>query len=115
MGTTVLARPTAMPKLLGVDATSAARLDWVVRMFGARDAALGLGAGWAALTGGPVRPWLVAQAIGDGTDAAVFALAARTGQLPRARAAALAAFALSGVLGVLVLVLDADRPAPSPG
>lgn len=106
----VLVRPTGLPRLLGVDEQGAARLDWVLRMFAARDAALGLGAAWAAVTGGPVRSWLVAQAIGDATDAAVFALGARSGQLPRVRATALAAFAGSGVAGGLALLRDVDRP-----
>jgi hypothetical protein len=110
LGAGVLARPTVLPVMLGVDEAAAARMDWLIRMFGARDAALGLGAAWAASTGGPVRPWLVAQAVGDGTDAAVFALGARSRQLPPVKAAALAALAASGVLGGLALLRDADRP-----
>jgi hypothetical protein len=111
MGAAVLARPAALPGLLGVDSVTSARLDWVLRMFAARDAALGLGAAWVALTGGAVRPWLVAQAVGDGTDAAVFALAASRGQVPAGRGYAMAAFAGSGVLGGLALLRDVDRPA----
>jgi hypothetical protein len=111
LGAAVLVRPTALPVLLGVEETSATRLDWAVRMLGARDAALGLGAAWAVLTGGPVRPWLVAQAVGDGTDAVVFALGARSQRLPPVRAAALAMLAASAVLGGLALLPDADRPS----
>ncbi|HZB50429.1 MAG TPA: hypothetical protein VE547_15165 [Mycobacteriales bacterium] len=107
----MLVRPAALPGLLGVDSVTSGRLDWVLRMFGARDAALGLGAAWVSLTGGAVRPWLLAQAAGDATDAAVFALAARRGQLIQGRALAMAAFAASGVLGGLVLTRDVDRPA----
>lgn len=113
MGAAVLIRPTALPDLLGVDSVTSGRLDWVLRMFAARDAALGLGAAYVALTGGPVRPWLLAQAVGDATDAGVFALAARRGQLRPGRAYGLAAFAGSGVAGGLVLARDADRPAQS--
>jgi hypothetical protein len=103
MGAAVLVRPDGLPRLLGVSRDTSAQVGWLVRMFGARDAALGLGAAWAALRGGPTRPWLLAQAAGDGTDALVFALGARSGRMPATRAYGLAAFALSGVLGELAL------------
>lgn len=103
MGVAVIVRPDGLPRLLGVSEKTSAQVSWLVRMFGARDAALGLGAAWAALRGGPTRPWLLAQAAGDGTDAVVFALGARSGAMPAGRAYGLAAFALSGVLGELAL------------
>jgi hypothetical protein len=108
MGVAVLVRPGSLPRLLGVDRDASEQVGWLVRMFGARDAALGLGAAWAAWRGGPVRPWLLAQALGDGTDAAVFALGARSGRMPAGRAYGLAALALSGVAGELALTATAD-------
>jgi hypothetical protein len=108
MGAAVLVRPGGLPKFLGVSQSASEQVGWLVRMFGARDAALGLGAAWAALRGGPTRPWLLAQAAGDGTDALVFALGARSGSMPAPRAYGLAAFALSGVLGELALTATAQ-------
>jgi len=107
----VLVRPASLPAALGVDSVTARRTGWVVRMFAARDAALGLGAVWAVATGERVRPWLVAQAIGDATDAAVFALAARERHVSPARGLALSALAASGVVGGLAAARDADLPS----
>lgn len=104
----VLVRPTAFPRALGFDEESARRYDWLLRMFAVRDAALGLGAAWVALRGGPLRPWLVAQAAGDATDAIVFAAGARGGRLPAVRGYGGAAFAAAGVVGDLALAAAED-------
>ena len=111
LGAALLARPEAMPRTLGVDRVSARRMSWAVRMFGARDAALGLLGAHAALTGRPLRPSLLAQAASDGADVVVLALAVRQRQVSAPRALAVAAFAVSGVVGLLATARDADGPA----
>ncbi len=110
LGVAVLVRPTMLASMLGVDSVTARRTAWALRMTGARDVGLGLGTVWALAASGPVRPWLLAQAVGDGTDAVVFAAAARTRQLAPAPSLASAALAAAGLLGSLAAARDADRP-----
>jgi len=109
VGGAVLVRPTMLPAALGIDSVTARRTAWAVRMFAARDAVLGLGTVWAVAAGAPVRPWLLGQAAGDATDAAVFGLAAWRRQVSPVRGAGLSAFAVSGVLGALAIARGADR------
>ncbi|MEN3358260.1 MAG: hypothetical protein V7637_2242 [Mycobacteriales bacterium] len=108
VGLALLARPDGLPKAVGVDSVSARRMAWVVRLFAARDAALGAGAAHALLTGRPVRPWLLAQAASDGADAVALGLAIRNRQVSAIRGTAVAAFALGGCAGVLAAASDAD-------
>jgi hypothetical protein len=96
-----LLAPTGLPRSLGADSGTARRSGWLVRMFAAREAALGAGGAWAARTGADLRPWLLAQALGDGADAIAIALATRQGHLGRWRGGALAVFAAAGAIADL--------------
>jgi hypothetical protein len=98
LGLAMAVRPEIVPRALGVDAVSARRMGWAVRMCAVRDAALGAGGVYAALTGTDVRPWLVAQACSDAGDAAAVGLALRDRQVSRVRAVALVVFALLGMV-----------------
>jgi hypothetical protein len=110
VGLALLARPDGLPRAVGVDSVSARRMAWVVRLFAARDAALGAGAAHAVLTGRPVRPWLLAQAASDGADAVALGLAIRNRQISAIRGGAVAAFALGGCVGVLATAPGVDAP-----
>jgi len=108
VGVALLARPEALPRAVGVDSVSARRMGWLVRLFAARDAALGAGAAHAVLTGRPVRPWLLAQAASDGADAVAVSLAIRHRQVSPVRAAAVVAFAVGGFAGTLTAAARVD-------
>jgi hypothetical protein len=112
VGLALLARPESLPRLVGVDSVSARRMAWVVRLFAARDAALGAGAAHALLTGRPARPWLVAEAVSDGCDALALAVAVRRRQVSAVRGTAVAAFALGGCAGILAAAPHADAAPP---
>jgi hypothetical protein len=108
VGAALVARPSALPRAVGVDSVSARRMAWLVRLFAVRDAALGAGAAHAVLTGRPVRPWLAAQAVSDGSDAVALGLAVRQGQVSAVRGAAVAVFALGGCAGLLAAARQSD-------
>jgi hypothetical protein len=112
LGLGLLARPESLPRAVGVDSVSARRMAWVVRLFAARDAALGAGAVHAVLTRRPVRPWLVAQALSDGSDVVALAVAARRRQVSTTRAAAIIAFAVGGLVGLLAAAAEVDNDPP---
>src|SRR3954468_20843013 len=70
LGVAMLARPLLLPRPLGIDAVTAGRVDWLVRMAGARDLALGAGTLAASKTGGQ-RSWVAAGLASDVADAVV--------------------------------------------
>jgi hypothetical protein len=117
VGARLVARPEALPQTLGVDSVSARRMAWLVRMLGVRDLTLGLGAAYAGVGRRDLAPWLLAQAVADGGDAVVLALAARERQVSGPRAAALAAMAAGAAVAGVVAARDvAGRPGrSSPG
>src|SRR5206468_1848596 len=82
LGATMLARPMLLPRPLGVDRLTATRVDWLVRMAGARDLALGAGT-LAARRSGGLRTWLLAALGSDVADAIVLTQAVRRGQVGR--------------------------------
>lgn len=76
VGVSMLAAPTSMPRLLGVDRGSAERVAWLARMGGARELALGAGTLHALRRGEGTRPWLLGSAVCDAVDAVVLGAAA---------------------------------------
>jgi hypothetical protein len=114
VGVALFARPAALPRAVGVDSVSARRMAWAVRLFAVRDAALGAGAVHAVLTGRPVRPWVLAQALSDGADAVAIGVAVRQRQVSAVRGTAVAAFALGGCAGLLAAAGTADAAAAQP-
>jgi hypothetical protein len=95
--------------MLGVDAVSARRMSWQVRMTAVRDAALGAGGLQAAVTGEGLRPWLFAQAVADAGDAVAVGLALRARQVSPFAGAALGATAACAVACGLLAARDAGR------
>ena len=63
IGAGLASRPTALPRALGVDSATAARIGWLGTMLGVRDAALGAGLVHALRTRRSPQPWLLAGAI----------------------------------------------------
>jgi hypothetical protein len=100
IGAASFIRPETLPRALGVDRGTARRATLLTRFFSAREAALGIGALHALRTGADVRPWLIAQAIGDAGDAAALVAATRARHVRAARGTALAVVALTGAISV---------------
>ena len=106
LGVVMLTRPLLVPRPLGIDRLTSGRVDWLVRMAGARDLALGAGTLAARRTGG-LRVWLLATLGSDVADAVILADAVRTRKVGRITggAAALSAVVAAG-LGAYALATD---------
>jgi hypothetical protein len=89
VGVSAVARPTLIPRLLGVDRVTAERVTWLVRMLGAREIALGVGTLTTRSAG-----WLAAGAMSDLTDALSTAEAVRRRHLATTAGSLTAASAL---------------------
>ena len=112
-GGVLLARPRTMAQALGADPALVESADWVARMFGARELALGLGVLAAAREGDSSRArlWFAAGALSDAVDTYAMTTAMRRGQLGRTgwtRAAA-ATCTAGAVVAVAVQIRDARR------
>jgi hypothetical protein len=81
VGVSMLARPALLPRLMGVDKGTAARVSWLPLMVGAREVALGAGTYAALASGGDARWWLAGSAASDAVDAAAFGRAVRRGHV----------------------------------
>lgn len=98
LGTGLLARPELLTRLLGVDAVTARRTSWVVRMFAARE--LALGAGTASAKGQPGGDhWAAFSACADAGDVLALGLALRHRQVSTVPAV-LALVTAAGAVGV---------------
>jgi len=99
LGVSMLARPTLVPLLVGVETAAASQTAWVVQMLGAREVALGVG-----LLAGGGRSWVTAGVFCDTVDAAALVLAVRSGTVPRNGGSAIVAVAgLAALVGLLGL------------
>jgi hypothetical protein len=100
----MLARPLLVPRPLGIDRITASRVDWLVRMAGARDLALGAGTLAARRTPGQ-RLWVLASAGSDLADFLVLSNAVRRGHVGRVLGSAAALSAIgAAALGAVALV-----------
>lgn len=83
VGGVMIARPSSLPALLGVDRETAGATTWVVQMLGAREVALGWGAFTALRRGdaGAARLWLLAGLVSDAVDAVAVAGALGRGKV----------------------------------
>ena len=98
LGVVMLGRPTLLPRVLGMDAATAARTAWLVRMVGAREVALGAGGLDAARRGTDLRPWLLAAAVADAGDTAALLGAVRRGRVGSLMGLLVMASAAAGAL-----------------
>ena len=114
LGLAMLARPLLLPRPLGVDSLTASRVDWLVRMAGARDLALGAGT-LAAVRSGGVRTWLLACAASDTADAVILTQAVRRGRVGRIMGggAALSAVVAVALGAVSIVTSDPESHDPS--
>lgn len=103
-GALIVSMPDRLARVLGTDRITAKRGDWLGRMIGVRELALGLGCLDAVRRGDDPRPWLVAQTLSDTGDAATLVEALRRGRVSRLPAVLTIAFAVSGVAGQTALV-----------
>lgn len=97
LGLTMIARPSLMPRGLGVPQAAADSTGWVVQMLGAREVALGLGT-WAALRRPDhraARLWVAAGLLSDAVDALAVARALGRGSVRPMAGSALVAVAVS--------------------
>lgn len=104
LGGGLLALPWLLARVLGVDAATARRTEWLGRMVGGREVALGIGT-----LVGPPRPWLTAQMVSDATDAVALVAARRHGQVQRWLAAGVIVFAGAGIAAELVGIVAAPE------
>jgi hypothetical protein len=98
-GTVMIARPRALPQLMGVDSATATRMAWAVQMLGAREVALGLGTVLSLRRGdrGADRLWLAGGVLSDAVDALAVAGALTRGRVGRGTGLGLIAVAASAV------------------
>ena len=101
IGCAALAGPEASIRLLGLDSATAMRAAWLARMCAARDVALGAGTISSVASRRGQTSWLLAGALADAGDAAAFALAVRSGRLPRTRGYLAAATGVAGAVAGL--------------
>jgi hypothetical protein len=111
LGVLMLAKPLLLPRPLGIDSITASRVEWLVRMAGARDLALGGGTLAARRTGG-LRTWLAACVVSDAADALILAKAVRRGDVGAVMgggAALSAVLAVAGGAYALATMEDAEE------
>jgi hypothetical protein len=101
-GITAFAQPESVARLTGADRGTASRAGVFVRLFAARELALGLGTLNAIRAGHDVRPWVIASALGDAGDAVAFAIATRSRTVGAVRGLAIAASAVGGVAAAVI-------------
>ena len=88
--------PGTTARVLGISGAAGSPVRFVLRLFGSRDGALGLGL-LGAETASERDRWLVLGIATDIADAAAAVVAGGRGQLPRGRALVAAASALAAV------------------
>ncbi|MCW2984783.1 MAG: hypothetical protein JWR63_2353 [Conexibacter sp.] len=102
VGGSAFAAPRLTGRAFGLDADANPQAPYLARLFGARDAALGIGI--LTSRGDAQRQWLMIGAGCDAADALAGIAGGRAGYLPKAASALVTAAALGGiVLGVLAL------------
>jgi hypothetical protein len=102
IGAGAWAAPGISGRALGLTPEANRQAEYLGRLFGARDVAIGIGTSMAR--GGARRSWLQLGILVDGMDAAAAALAARNGSLPKHAAVMSGVLALGAVaLGVAAL------------
>ena len=98
IGAGLMARPSTLPRALGVDAGTARQVGWATSMVGARDLAIGAGLLMAVRRRSDPRPWLAAAAFSDAADAVAFSSAVARGRANALSGLGSAAVAVLGVV-----------------
>ena len=106
LGVTAYLRPDLAARTFGIDPDEGAAMPSAVRLFGAREAVMGVALTLAS--GRELRRWLVLGAVVDSLDVATVALGARAGRLGRTTIAVGAGMA-SAAVGLGLRGLDLSR------
>jgi hypothetical protein len=114
IGIAAVAAPAAAARLMGGRSGSAGLAPVAVRMVGARDVALGLGAVIAIDRGAPVRGWLEGAALADAGDL-VAGVLGRERLTPGALKATAGVAGAAAALGALLARRLDPPPPPDPG
>lgn len=102
VGGSAFATPRLAGKAFGLDAEANPQSPYLARLFGVRDAALGIGI--LTSEGDARRQWLLIGVACDAADAVAGVAGGRAGYLPKATAAVVTAVALGAVaLGALAV------------
>jgi hypothetical protein len=102
VGGSAFATPRLAGRAFGLDAVANPQTPYLARLFGVRDAALGVGI--LTSQGDARRQWLMIGVGCDAADALAGLAGARAGYLPKATTALVTAAALSAIaMGVLAL------------
>jgi hypothetical protein len=102
IGGSAFATPRLAGRAFGLDSEANPQAPYLARLFGARDAALGIGI--LTSDGDARRQWIMIGAGCDAADALAGLAGGRAGYLPKATSALVTATALGAiVLGVLAL------------
>lgn len=109
VGAVLLARPAMLPKALGVDSVTAAKVSWLSPMIGARDLAIGAGLVQAARRGADPVPWLLAAVLADAVDALAFSGAVRKGHAGPAGGLLSTGAAVGGVVTSVATLRELSR------
>lgn len=110
LGAGMAVRPALLPRVAGVDRSTAGSLGWLVRMLGDRELALGLG----ALVSRGAPGWVAAGLLSDAGDAATLLAAARSGALSPVLAVLGASTSVSAVAVAVLDLASRDRRASLP-
>jgi hypothetical protein len=95
VGVSMLARPTLIPTQLGVEPQAAAAMTWAMRMLGAREVALGLG---ALTSRQDSRRWLAGGILSDAVDALAVGAALKQGSVKPVTGGGLTVVAVSATV-----------------
>jgi len=114
IGVAGVAAPAAAARIMGGRSGADGAAPLFVRMVGARDIALGLGAVVAIDRGAPVRGWLEGAALADAVDG-VTAILGRDRLTPNAFTGTVVIAAASAVVGALLARRLDPPPPPDPG
>jgi hypothetical protein len=91
VGVSMLARPTLIPRVLGVSPEAADQMTWAMRMLGAREIALGVG---ALVSRKEPRLWLAGGILSDAVDAFAVGTALTQGRVKKLPGGGLTSIAL---------------------
>jgi hypothetical protein len=91
VGVSMLARPALIPTRLGVPTEAADQMTWAVRMLGAREVALGVG---ALVSRKERRLWLAGGILSDAVDALAVGAALKQGRVKKLPGGGLTGIAL---------------------
>ena len=101
--------PGGLARGLGFDPQSATASRWLIRIAGAREVGIGIGAIRAWHRQEDPSGWILARAIYDSTDVVAFGAAAASGKVSAKRGLGMAVFAASGAVSKIVTYIALEK------